>query len=226
MTSKRIAFIFIFCTVLVDMIGIGIIIPVIPSLILDLTGLGISDASAYGGGLLIAFALMQFIFSPILGELSDRFGRRPVLLIALAGLSIDYVLHAVAPTITWLFIGRILAGICGASFTVANAYMADISAPEERAKNFGILGAAFGLGFIIGPAIGGFFGEIDVRLPFYIAAGLTFVNFLIGLVFVPESLAPDKRRKMDPKKMIPRKKLVIPAKGAFRCAKIAITRKK
>ncbi len=208
MTSKRIAFIFIFCTVLVDMIGIGIIIPVIPSLILDLTGLGISDASAYGGGLLIAFALMQFIFSPILGELSDRFGRRPVLLIALAGLSIDYVLHAVAPTITWLFIGRILAGICGASFTVANAYMADISAPEERAKNFGILGAAFGLGFIIGPAIGGFFGEIDVRLPFYIAAGLTFVNFLIGLVFVPESLAPDKRRKMDPKKMIPGVSLV------------------
>ena len=208
MTSERIAFIFIFCTVLVDMIGIGIIIPVIPSLILDLTGLGISDASAYGGGLLIAFALMQFIFSPILGELSDRFGRRPVLLIALAGLSIDYVLHAVAPTITWLFVGRILAGICGASFTVANAYMADISAPEERAKNFGILGAAFGLGFIIGPAIGGFFGEIDVRLPFYIAAGLTFVNFLIGLVFVPESLAPDKRRKMDPKKMIPGVSLV------------------
>ena len=208
MNSKRIAFIFIFCTVLVDMIGIGVIIPVIPNLIRDLTGLGISDASAYGGGLLIAFALMQFLFSPVLGELSDRFGRRPVLLIALLGLSIDYVLHAVAPTVTWLFIGRVLAGICGASYTVANAYIADISAPEERAKNFGILGAAFGLGFIIGPAIGGFFGEIDVRLPFYIAAGLTFVNFLIGLAFVPESLPPEKRRKMMPRKMIPGVSLV------------------
>jgi len=138
MKNKRVAFIFIFCTVLVDMIGIGIIIPVIPTLIRDLTGLGISDASAYGGALLISFALMQFVFSPGLGELSDKFGRRPVLLIALLGLSIDYILHAVAPTITWLFIGRILAGICGASFTVASAYIADISAPEERAKNLSI----------------------------------------------------------------------------------------
>lgn len=185
------------------MIGIGIIIPVIPDLIQDLTGVGISEAAAYGGGLLIAFALMQFLFSPVLGELSDRFGRRPVLLIALFGLSIDYILHALAPTILWLFIGRILAGICGASFTVAHAYIADISSPDERAKNFGILGAAFGLGFIIGPAIGGFFGEIDIRLPFYIAAGLTFVNFLIGLFFVPESLPEEKRRKMLPSKMVP-----------------------
>jgi len=203
MTSKRIAFIFIFCTVLVDIIGIGIIIPVIPNLILELTGLGISEASAYGGGLMISFALMQFLFSPILGEMSDRFGRRPVLLIALLGLSIDYVLHAVAPSILWLFAGRVLAGICGASYTVANAYIADISAPEERAKNFGMLGAAFGLGFIIGPAIGGFFGEIDIRLPFYIAAGLTFVNFLIGVFFVPESLPKEKRRPMMSMKMIP-----------------------
>jgi len=208
MASKRVAFIFIFCTVLVDMIGIGVIIPVIPNLIRDLTGLGISEASAYGGGLMIAFALMQFLFSPVLGELSDRFGRRPVLLVALLGLSIDYVLHALAPTITWLFVGRILAGICGASYTVANAYIADISAPEDRAKNFGILGAAFGLGFIIGPAIGGIFGEIDIRLPFYIAAGLTFVNFLVGLFFVPESLHVDKRRTMEPKKMIPGVSLV------------------
>ncbi|MCL4127217.1 UNVERIFIED_CONTAM: hypothetical protein GTU68_027667 [Idotea baltica] len=195
--------VFIFITVLVDVIGVGIIIPVIPTLIKDLTGLGLSEASAYGGGLLIAFASMQFLFSPVLGELSDKFGRRPVLLLSLFGLSIDYLIHAFAPTIFWLFVGRILAGIAGASFTVANAYMADISLPEEKAKNFGLLGAAFGLGFIIGPSIGGVFGAIDVRLPFFIAAGLTFANFLFGYFLVPESLAVENRRELDIKKMIP-----------------------
>jgi len=195
--------VFIFITVLVDVIGVGIIIPVIPTLIKDLTGLGLSEASAYGGGLLIAFASMQFIFSPVLGELSDKYGRRPVLLLSLFGLSIDYLIHAFAPTILWLFIGRILAGIAGASFTVANAYMADISLPEEKAKNFGLLGAAFGLGFIIGPSIGGVFGAIDVRLPFFIAAGLTFANFLFGYFLVPESLAVENRREVEIKKMIP-----------------------
>ena len=183
--NRRNAIIFIFITVLVDVIGVGIIIPVIPTLIMDLTGLGLSEGAAYGGGLLIAFAGMQFIFSPVLGELSDKFGRRPILLLSLFGLSIDYLIHAFAPTILWLFIGRILAGISGASFTVANAYMADISSPEEKAKNFGLLGAAFGLGFIIGPSIGGIFGAIDVRLPFFIAAGLTFANFLFGYFVVP-----------------------------------------
>ena len=197
------AIVFIFITILVDVIGLGIIIPVFPSLIRDLTGSDLSEASAYGGILLISFALMQFVFSPILGELSDKYGRRPVLLIALFGLGVDYLIHAFAPTIWWLFIGRLLAGGMGASYTVANAYMADISAPEDKAKNFGLLGAAFGLGFIIGPAIGGIFGAIDVRLPFFIAAGLTFVNFLFGYFILPESLPPENRREVIPQKMIP-----------------------
>lgn len=201
--KSRSAIIFIFITVLVDVIGVGIIIPVIPTLIMELTGLGLSEGAAYGGGLLIAFAGMQFLFSPVLGELSDKFGRRPILLLSLFGLSIDYLIHAFAPTILWLFIGRILAGISGASYTVANAYMADISAPGDKAKNFGLLGAAFGLGFIIGPSIGGIFGAIDVRLPFFIAAGLTFANFLFGYFMVPESLTPDNRRAIIVHKMIP-----------------------
>ncbi|MEE9371987.1 MAG: TCR/Tet family MFS transporter [Saprospiraceae bacterium] len=197
------AILFIFITILIDVIGLGIIIPVFPSLIQELTGADLSAASAYGGMLLISFALMQFIFSPILGELSDKYGRRPVLLIALFGLSIDYLIHAFAPTIWWLFVGRLLAGAMGASYTVANAYMADISAPGDKAKNFGMLGAAFGLGFIIGPAIGGIFGAIDVRLPFFIAAGISMLNFLFGYFILPESLPPENRRNVILKKMIP-----------------------
>lgn len=197
------AVIFIFITILVDVIGFGVIIPVIPTLIQDLTGADLSDASAYGGMLLISFALMQFIFSPILGELSDKYGRRPVLLIALFGLGVDYLLHAYATTIWWLFLGRLLAGAMGASYTVANAYMADISSPEDKAKNFGLLGAAFGMGFIIGPAIGGIFGSIDVRLPFFIAAGITLLNFLFGYFILPESLKEENRREVDFKKMVP-----------------------
>jgi len=188
---------------MIDVIGFGIIIPVLPTLIEELTGLPISEASAYGGLLLVAFAVMQFLFSPVLGELSDKFGRRPVLLISLFGLSLDYLLHAFAPTIAWLFLGRILAGIGGASYTTATAYMADISSKEDKAKNFGLIGAAFGFGFIIGPAIGGIFGDIDVRLPFYIAAALSFANFLFGYFFVPESLPVENRREPDYKKMLP-----------------------
>ena len=203
MSQKKKSIIFIFITVMIDVIGFGIIIPVLPTLIEQLTGLAISEASAYGGLLLVSFAVMQFIFAPILGELSDKYGRRPVLLLSLFGLSLDYLLHAFAPTIWWLFVGRILAGIGGASFTTANAYMADISTKEEKAKNFGLIGAAFGFGFIIGPAIGGIFGDIDVRLPFYIAAGLSFANFLFGYFFVPESLAEENRREPELKKMLP-----------------------
>ena len=203
MKSKKTALLFIFITILVDVIGIGIIIPIIPDLIMELTGEGTAQAVIYGMWLTTAFAGMQFLFSPVLGELSDKYGRRPILLIALLGLSIDYLIHAWAPTITFLFIGRFLAGITGASFTVASAYIADISTPEEKAKNFGIIGAAFGLGFIIGPGIGGFFGEIDIRLPFYIAAGLTFANFIFGYFFVPESLTSENRRPVDIMKMIP-----------------------
>ncbi len=202
MKSTKSALLFIFITVLVDVVGIGIILPIVPELIMELTGKGTADAVIYGMWLMTAFAGMQFIFAPVLGEISDRYGRRPVLLIALLGLSIDYLIHAWAPTILWLFVGRFLAGIMGASFTVATAYIADISSKENKAQNFGMIGAAFGLGFIIGPAMGGLFGEIDVRLPFYVAAGLSFLNFLFGFFFVPESLSPEMRRPMEPSKMI------------------------
>ena len=208
MQSNKTALLFIFITILVDVIGIGIIIPIIPDLIMELTGEGTAMAVIYGMWLTTAFAGMQFLFSPVLGEISDRYGRRPILLIALLGLSIDYLIHAWAPTITFLFIGRFLAGITGASFTVASAYIADISTNEEKAKNFGLIGAAFGLGFIIGPGIGGFFGEIDIRLPFYIAAGLTFANFVFGYFFVPESLTLENRRPINLMKMIPGVSLV------------------
>lgn len=203
MKSRKSALLFIFVTILVDVIGIGIILPIIPDLIMELTGEGTAMAVIYGMWLTTAFAGMQFLFSPVLGEISDKFGRRPILLLALLGLSIDYLIHAWAPSITWLFLGRFLAGITGASFTVASAYIADVSTKENKAKNFGLIGAAFGLGFIIGPGVGGFFGEIDIRLPFYIAAGLTFANFLFGLFFVPESLTPENRRAVNLTKMIP-----------------------
>ena len=208
MESNKTALLFIFITILVDVIGIGIILPIIPDLIMELTGEGTAEAVIYGMWLTTAFAGMQFLFSPVLGEISDKYGRRPILLMALLGLSIDYMIHAWAPTIAWLFLGRFLAGITGASFTVASAYIADVSTKENKAKNFGLIGAAFGIGFIIGPGIGGFFGEIDIRLPFYIAAGLTFANFLFGWFFVPESLAIEKRRAINPLKMIPGVSLV------------------
>ncbi len=208
MRSKKTALLFIFITILVDVIGIGIILPIIPDLIMELTGEGTAKAVIYGMWLTTAFAGMQFLFSPVLGEISDRYGRRPILLSALLGLSVDYLIHAWAPTIIWLFVGRFLAGITGASFTVASAYIADISTKEEKAKNFGLIGAAFGLGFIVGPGIGGFFGEIDIRLPFYIAAGLTFANFIFGYFFVPESLSIENRRPINTLKMIPGVSLV------------------
>ncbi|MEM7486384.1 MAG: MFS transporter [Bacteroidota bacterium] len=208
MKSKKTALLFIFITILVDVIGIGIILPIIPEFIMQLTGEGTHMAVIYGMWLTTAFAGMQFLFSPILGEISDQYGRKPILLLSLLGLSIDYLIHAWAPTIMWLFVGRFLAGITGASFTVASAYIADISTKEEKAKNFGLIGAAFGLGFIIGPGIGGFFGDIDIRLPFYIAAGLTFANFLFGWIFVPESLAKENRRSINVMKMIPGVSLV------------------
>jgi DHA1 family tetracycline resistance protein-like MFS transporter len=197
------ALLFIFVTILVDVIGIGIIIPVIPELIQKLTGGGLSEASEYGGWLMFSFAIMQFFFAPLMGELSDRFGRKPILLISLFGLGLDYIFHAFAPTIFWLFVGRVLAGICGASFTVANAYIADISTPEDKAKNFGMVGAAFGLGFIVGPVIGGLAAEYSVQLPFFIAAGLSLANMLYGLFVIPESLPISKRRNFSFKKANP-----------------------
>ena len=188
---------FIFITMLVDVIGLGIIIPIVPKLIQRLTGEGLSEASRYGGWLIFSFALMQFIFSPILGSLSDRYGRRPVLLLSLFGLGLDYVFQAFAPTIAWLFAGRLIAGVMGASFTTATAYIADISTPEKRAQNFGMVGAAFGLGFIIGPVIGGLTSKWGTNVPFLIAAGLTLLNVLYGYFILPESLAPENRRAFD-----------------------------
>lgn len=194
---------FIFAVVLIDIIGIGIVIPIFPELLKEMGGLTYGEASRVGGRLVTIYAIMQFVFAPILGGLSDRYGRRPVILIALVGLAVDYLFLAMAPTIALLFVGRIFAGICGASFTTASAYIADVSPPEKRAQNFGMLGAAFGLGFIIGPAIGGLLGAIDLRLPFYVAAGLTFINFLYGIFILPESLPKEKRRAFDWKRANP-----------------------
>lgn len=204
MTVKRNAALgFIFITILVDVIGMGIIIPVIPKLIEHLTGGGMSEASRYGGWLTFSYAIMQFVCSPILGGLSDRYGRRPVLLFALFGLGVDYIFQAFAPTIFWLFIGRIIAGITGASFTTATAYIADISEPEKRAQNFGMVGAAFGLGFIIGPVIGGICSQWGPRVPFMVAAGITLLNMIYGYFVLPESLLKENRRKFEWKRANP-----------------------
>ncbi len=174
-----------------------------PELIQSLTGGTIGQAATYGGWMLFAFSIMQFLFAPVFGNLGDRYGRRPVLLVALFGFFLDYILMALAPTIGWLFAGRIIAGICGASITTAMAYIADISTPEKRAQNFGMVGAAFGIGFIIGPVIGGVLGEYGSRIPFFAAAGLTFINWLYGYFILPESLPADKRRKFDWKRANP-----------------------
>lgn len=200
---------FIFVTILIDVIGIGIIIPVLPALIEKLHGSGLSEASRIGGWLMFAYAGMQFLFAPLMGALSDKFGRRPVILIALLGLGLDYIFHAFAPTLGWLFLGRVLAGITGASFTVAAAYIADISTPEKKAQNFGLIGAAFGLGFIIGPVIGGLAAQWGVEAPFLIAAGLSLVNVTYGFFILPESLQPADRSEVNWKKANPVGSLVL-----------------
>lgn len=202
-TNRNAAIGFIFITLLIDVIGFGIIIPVMPGLIEELAGVNVSEAATIGGTLIAAFAATQFCFSPLVGNLSDRYGRRPVLLASLLGFAADYLFLAFAPTLGWLFVGRVLAGITGASFTTATAYIADISTPENRAKNFGMIGAAFGLGFIIGPAIGGLLGGLGLRVPFMVAAGLCFLNFLYGLFVLPESLPVENRRKFEWSRAIP-----------------------
>lgn len=195
--SRKAAISFIFITLLIDVTGLGLIIPVMPALIETLTGGSVSDASRWGGWLTFAYAIMQFLFAPVLGNLSDRYGRRPVLLFSLLGFGVDYIFLSFAPTIGWLFVGRMIAGITGASFTTAAAYIADISTPENRAQNFGMIGAAFGLGFIIGPVIGGLLGEYGPRIPFLFAAGLSLVNALYGYFVLPESLPKESRRKFE-----------------------------
>lgn len=203
MRNKKAAIGFIFFTLLIDVIGFGIIIPVIPKLLSGMIGGSVADASKYGGFLMFSFAIMQFIFSPVLGALSDQYGRRKVLLFSLFGFGIDYLLTAWAPSIGWLFIGRIIAGITGASFTTASAYIADISTDENRAQNFGMIGAAFGLGFIIGPTLGGILGTYGPRVPFIASAVLTLINWLYGYFILPESLDEEHRRKFDWKRANP-----------------------
>lgn len=202
-SSRQAALGFIFVTVLVDTIGFGIIMPVLPPLIEKLIHRDISRAAWYGGLLVGAYAVMQFIFAPVLGNLSDRFGRRPVLLISLFGFGVDYLFLSIAPSIGWLFVGRTVAGITGASFTTAFAYIADISGPEKRAQNFGMVGVAFGLGFIIGPAMGGAFSHFGIRAPFVASGILTLLNWLYGYFILPESLAPENRRKFEWKRANP-----------------------
>lgn len=201
--NSKHALTFIFITVLIDVIGIGIIIPVLPGLISELTHSSLSEASSYSGLLGFAYAAMQFLFSPILGAMSDKYGRRPILLLSLLGLGVDYIFMAMAPAISWLFIGRIFAGLCGASFTTATAYIADVSPPEKRAQNFGLIGAAFGLGFIIGPVIGGICSNWGDRIPFWVAAAFSLLNFVYGLIVLPESLDKSLRRKIDWRAAIP-----------------------
>jgi DHA1 family tetracycline resistance protein-like MFS transporter len=202
-TKKQAALGFIFITLLIDVMGLGIIIPVIPQLIEHLIKGDVSDASWYGGWLTAAYAGTQFLFAPLIGNLSDKFGRRPVLLCSLLGFSVDYAFSAFAPTIGLLFVGRIVAGITGASFTTANAYIADISTPEKRAANFGLVGVAFGLGFIIGPVLGGILGKYDVHYPFIAAAVLALLNATYGYFILPESLPLEHRRPLELKRCSP-----------------------
>lgn len=197
LTNSKAALRFIFFTLLIDVTGLGLIIPVIPKLIEQLTGGDVSAASQWGGWLTFSYAIMQFVFAPILGNLSDKYGRRPILLMSLLGFGVDYLFVAFAPTIGWLFVGRLIAGITGASFTTASAYIADVSTEKNRAQNFGLIGAAFGLGFIIGPVIGGLLGSYGVRIPFLFAAGLCLINALYGYFILPESLAREQRRPFE-----------------------------
>lgn len=188
---------FIFITLLIDVMGWGLIIPVMPKLISELKGIPVNEASSDGAWLISVYAITQFIFAPLIGNLSDKYGRRPVLLFSLLGFGIDYIILALAPDYSWLFAGRIIAGITGASFTTAAAYIADVSTAETRAKNFGMIGAAFGLGFIIGPALGGLLAGFGIRAPFYAAAGLCLLNALYGYFVLPESLSKEHRRPFE-----------------------------
>ncbi len=188
---------FIFFTLFLDILGIGLIIPVLPKLIEEFAAGSTSSAAFYTGILTAVYALMQFICAPILGSLSDKYGRRPVLLLSLFGLGVDYILLALAPNLIWFFIGRVIAGATSASISTASAYIADVSPPEKRAQNFGLIGAAFGLGFIAGPALGGVLGDVGLRVPFFVAAGLTLLNWLYGFFILPESLALEQRREFS-----------------------------
>jgi MFS transporter, DHA1 family, tetracycline resistance protein len=199
----RAAFAFIFVTVLLDMLAFGIIVPVLPKLIIQFEHGDMAMAATQTGIFAFVWAAMQFIFAPMTGALSDRFGRRPVVLLSNFGLGCDYVLMAMAPALSWLFLGRVISGITAASFPTANAYIADVTPPEKRAAKFGILGAAFGLGFIVGPALGGMLGGMGLRYPFWAAAGLSLANWLYGLIILPESLPKERRAPFSLRKANP-----------------------
>lgn len=201
--KRQAALVFILITLFIDILGIGIIIPVLPELVKQFVGGDTALAGRYVGVISASYALMQFFFAPLLGAMSDRFGRRPILLVSLFGLGIDYLIQGTAPTIGWLFAGRVLAGLLGANFATANAYIADVSTDENRARNFGMIGMMFGLGFIFGPALGGLLGGIHLRLPFFAAAGLALVNWLYGYFVLPESLKPEHRSDFSWKKANP-----------------------
>ncbi|HTI09062.1 MAG TPA: TCR/Tet family MFS transporter [Puia sp.] len=203
-TARKSAMGFIFITLLIDIMGWGLIIPVMADLISQLKGIPVNQASTYGALLLSVFAITQFLFAPVMGNLSDRYGRRPILLMSLFGFGVDYIILALAPAYGWLFIGRVIAGITGASFTTATAYIADVSVDETtRAKNFGLIGAAFGLGFVLGPALGGLLSTWGIRAPFYAAAALCLLNCLYGYFLLPESLSKENRRAFDWKRANP-----------------------
>jgi MFS transporter, DHA1 family, tetracycline resistance protein len=194
---SRHAVTFVLITVFLDMVGFGLIMPVLPALIEEVGHMDLADAAYIGGWMFAAFSLAQFAFSPLMGNLSDRFGRRPLLLLAIFGLGVDYLFSALAPSIFWLFVGRVIAGVCGSSYVIANAYIADVTAPEDRAKAFGMVGAAFGVGFVLGPAIGGLLGELGPRVPFYVAAAISGLNLIYGWFVLPETLPPEKRRAFE-----------------------------
>jgi DHA1 family tetracycline resistance protein-like MFS transporter len=188
---------FILITLVIDALGFGLVVPIVPSLVLKLSGLTVSSAAQWVGLLLTSFALMQFVCAPVLGGLSDRFGRRPVLLLSLSGSCVNYLLLAWAPSLTWLFLGRLIAGATAANAAAATAYIADVTPPAKRAGQFGLVGAMFGIGFVVGPALGGLLGIYGLRVPFFVAAGLAGCNVLYGLFVLPESLAPASRRPFD-----------------------------
>ena len=209
MKRGQAAIVFIFVTVTLDMLALGLIAPVLPKLILDFLGGNTTSAASWLGWFGTIFAVMQFVFSPVIGVLSDRFGRRPIILLSNLGLGLDYIVMALSPTIGWLFLGRIISGITASSIPTAFAYISDVVPKEKRAGAFGMIGVAFGLGFVLGPAIGGLLGDFDPRLPFWVAAGFSLINWLYGFLFVPESLSLEKRKEFTLRRANPVGALVL-----------------
>src|SRR2546426_1939712 len=209
MKSRQAAVIFVFVTVMLDMLALGLIAPVLPKLVLSFLNNDMTRAANWNGIFLTVFAAMQFFFSPVIGVLSDRFGRRPVLLLSSLGLGLDYAVMAVAPTIGWLFVGRVISGITASSIPTAMAYIADVTPKEKRAGAFGMIGAAFGIGFTLGPVVGGFVGNMNPRLAFWVAAGFSLANWLYGFLFVPESLPQDRRQEFSLRRANPVGSLVL-----------------